>query len=37
MAYSKIKNVNDYIKGYKIGIEEGKREALIEFQKRKSK
>ena len=29
----RIKNVDSYIKGYKLGIEEGKREALIEFQK----
>lgn len=29
----RVKDVDSYIKGYKIGVEEGKREALIEFQK----
>lgn len=33
MNYSKVKNVNDFIKGYKVGVEDGKREALLEFQK----
>ena len=28
-----VKDPNSFIKGYKIGIEDGKREALIEFQK----
>lgn len=26
-------NINDYLKGYKYGVECGKQEALIEFQK----
>jgi len=30
---SKIKNIDDFLRGHKIGIEEGKREALIELQK----
>jgi len=30
---SKVKNTNDFLRGYNIGVEEGKREALIEYQK----
>jgi len=29
----KVKNTNDFLRGYNIGVEEGKREALIEYQK----
>lgn len=29
----KVKDLDSLIKGYKMGVEEGKREALIEFQK----
>lgn len=30
---NRVKDPNSYIKGYKAGIEEGRREALIAFQK----
>ena len=30
---AKAKNTNDFLRGYKYGVECGKREALIEFQK----
>lgn len=29
----KVRNTNDFLRGYNIGVEEGKREALIEYQK----
>ena len=29
----RVEDVNSFIKGYKIGVENGKRDALIEFQK----
>ena len=33
MNSRKVKDTDSFIKGYKIGVEDGKQDALVEFQK----